>query len=252
MRGLAVVAALLFCASGARAEATRAVCFIGPVFLEGVSDGACVSGEQERKRLLDLAVVDAKREPIPLVVLGDKKGKGKDKEKTNVATCRQWLRSEALNRVPSRTEDRARDVFYQRTCLTLDRLKFASPSRKVFLTSNGRDLLRAALVPVRLLEQAGIKGPLPLPGATVAELSKAGELVIRERKSGMMDVTWRNADLSLNPAARGDFDGDGVEDLAVAMEVVLRGSKRAGTMIVFLTRKKIRGPLEVIYPKARG
>jgi hypothetical protein len=67
-----------------------------------------------------------------------------------------------------------------------------------------------------------------------------------------MEVTWRNADLALNPAARGDFDHDGAEDLAVAMEVVLRGSKRRGTMIVFLTRREAGGELEVMYPKARN
>ncbi|MBP6014124.1 MAG: hypothetical protein KBA31_17990 [Alphaproteobacteria bacterium] len=247
MRRLAAAALLLLCASGARAEATRPVCFIGQVFLAGVADNACVSGAKERKRLLDTEVVDWKRKPAPLVMRGDK-----PKDKITVTTCRRWLRAISLSRVAMRAEDREREAFYQRTCQTLDQLKFALPARKVFLTSNGRDLLRPALVPARLLEQAGIKGPLALPGVTVAELSKAGELVIRDRKTGLMEVTWRNADLTLNAAARGDFDGDGIEDLAVAMEVVLRGSKRSGTMIVFVTRKKIRGPLEVIYPKARG
>jgi hypothetical protein len=103
-----------------------------------------------------------------------------------------------------------------------------------------------------LLEQAGIKGPLPLPGATVADLSKAGELVIRSRKAGLMEVTWRSADLVLNPVARGDFNRDGIEDLAVAMRVVVSGTKRRGTVIVFVTRLSAKGKLEVIYPKARG
>lgn len=131
-------------------------------------------------------------------------------------------------------------------------MKFAAPSRSGHLAAGGKDLLKPDIVPSRLLEQAGIKGPLPLPGATVGGLSKAGELVIRDRKIGMMEVTWRNVDLALNPAARGDFDHDGVEDLAVAMEIVMRGSKRRGTMIVFLTRREAGGDLEVMYPKARN
>ena len=159
MRRLAAAALLLLWASGARAEATRPVCFIGPVFLTGVADNACVSGAKERKRLLDTEVVDWKRKPAPLVMRGDK-----PKDKITVTTCRRWLRAISLSRVAMRAEDRGREAFYQRTCQTLDQLKFAMPARKVYLTSNGRDLLRPAVVPARLLEQAGIKGPLALPG----------------------------------------------------------------------------------------
>jgi hypothetical protein len=180
------------------------------------------------------------------------RAEGNPKDKVTVSTCRQYLRTISLNRAAMRAQDPRRDAYYQRTCLTLDELKFASPARKGHLAAKGRDLLKPELVPMRLLQQAGIKGPLPLPGTTVEDLSKAGELIIRDRKIAMMEVTWRTVDLALNPAARGDFDGDGVEDLAIAMEVVLRSSKLRVTMIVFLTRRAAKGPLEVIYAKARG
>lgn len=231
----------------ARAEAKLPVCFIGPVFLEGIGDGACVGSQKERKRLSNLTVVGWSRKPIPLVM----RAEGNAKDKITVTTCRTWLRAVSLNRVAMRAADRGREALYERTCLTLDQLKFAMPARKAYLAAKGRDLLKVDRVPARLLQQAGIKGPLPLPGATVGGLSKAGELIIRDRKTGMMEVTWRTVDLALNPVARGDFDRDGIEDLAIAMEVVLRSSKRRGTMIVFLTRQRPRGPLEVMYPKAR-
>ncbi len=235
-------------AGDGRADAARPVCFIGPVFLDGVGADACVGNEKERKRLLNVAVVDSARKPIPLVM----RAQGNAKDKMTVATCRKWLRAVSLSRTAMLAVDRAREAFYERTCLTLDQLKFGAPARRVYLTAKGRDLLKPERVPARLLEQAGIKGPLPLPGATVADLSKAGELVIRSRKTGLMEVTWRTADLVLNPVARGDFNRDGIEDLAIAMRVVIRGSKRRVTMIVFATRRSARTALEVIYPKARG
>lgn len=230
-----------------RAEAARPVCFIGPVLLEGVDDGACVRDDSERKRLLNLPVVDWKRKPVPLTMGAS----AKSKKVIAVATCRKWLQAVSGNRVAVGALSRSREPIYQRTCLTLDQLKFAAPSRRAHLLANGRDLLRPGRVPARLLERAGIKGPLPLPGATVADLSKSGELILREAKIGMMEVTWRSADLVLNPVARGDFDRDGIEDLAIAMEVARRGSTRRDTMIVLLTRQTARGPLELIYPKAR-
>jgi hypothetical protein len=241
-------ALLLACAAVAQADAKRSVCFIGPVFLEGVKDGACVADERERKRWLSKTVVDFDRKAVPLVMRAERNAK----DTITVSTCGKWLKAEARNRVAVSAQDRGREKYYQRACLTLDRMKFAGPSRRTHLAAGGKDLLKVDLVPSRLLEQAGIKGPLPLPGTTVGALSKAGELVLRDRKTGMMEVTWRNADLVLNPAARGDFDHDGIEDLAVAMEVVTRGSKRHGTMIVFLTRHKAGGDLEVMYPKARN
>lgn len=245
-----VPAALVFLwwASAAYAEPTRAVCFIGPVLLEGVADGACVADERERKRLLNLAVVDWQRKPAPLSMQFE----GKPKGAIAVATCRKWLQAVARNRVPAGTRDRSRQAYYERTCKTLDQLKFAAPSKRAHLAANGADLLRPGRIPARLLERAGIKGPLPLPGATVADLVKSGEIILRERKVGMAELTWRNADLALDPVARGDFDRDGIEDLAIAMDVVQRGAKRSGTAIVFLTRQRARGPLELIYPKARG
>jgi hypothetical protein len=241
------VLALGVWAGAAQADATRAVCFIGPVLLDGVADGACVRDERERKRLLDLPVADWKRKPAPLTMGADEKSK----KTIAVATCRKWLQAVSRNRVAVGALSRSREPIYQRTCLTLDQLKFAAPSRRAHLLANGRDLLRPGRVPARLLERAGIKGPLPLPGATVADLSKSGELILREATIGMMEVTWRSADLVLNPVARGDFDRDGIEDLAIAMEVVLRGSKRRQTKIVLLTRQTAKGPLEMIYPKAR-
>lgn len=230
-----------------QADALRPVCFIGPVLLAGISDNACVGSEKERKRLSNLAVVDWDRKPAPLTM----RAEGNAKDKVTVTTCRKWLRTVSLSRAAMRATDRGHEALYERTCLTLDQLKFGAPARKVFLAPQGKDLLRADRVPARLLEQAGIKGPLPLPGATVGGLSKAGELVIRDRKIGMMEVTWRSVDLALNPVARGDFDRDGIEDLAIAMEVVAGHSKRRATTIVFLTRQTRRGPLEVMYPKAR-
>lgn len=252
MRGAWTPVALALAASlwagDVRADTARPVCFIGPVFLDGVGNDACVGGEKERKRLLNVAVVDGARRPIPMVMRAQRNAK----DKVTVATCRKWLRAVSLSRTAMLAVDRAREAFYERTCLTLDQLKFGAPARRGYLTAKGRDLLKPERVPARLLEQAGIKGPLPLPGATVADLSKAGELVIRNRKTGLMEVTWRTADLVLNPAARGDFNRDGVEDLAIAMKVVIRGSKRRATMIVFATRRSAKGALEVIHPKAGG
>jgi len=244
----AAVFVLLGGAIAAQADTGRPVCFIGPVLLAGVSDNACLGNDKERKRLFNLAVVDWDRKPAPLTM----RAEGTANDKVTVTTCRKWLRAVSLNRVAMRAVDRAREALYERTCLTLDQLKFGAPARKVFLAAQGKDLLKPDRVPARLLEQAGIKGPLPLPGATVAALSKAGELIIRDRKIGMMEVTWRSVDLALNPVARGDFDRDGIEDLAIAMEVVTGSAKRRGTTIVFLTRRAARGPLEVMYPKARG
>jgi hypothetical protein len=248
VRAVIAAAVVVIGAAVALADAKRPVCFIGDALLEGLKDGACVADERARKRLLERAVVDWDGKPVPLVMRAERNAK----DTVTVSTCGKWLKAEARNRIALGPQDRVREKFYQRVCLTLDRMKFAESSRRTHLAAGGRDLLKPDLVPSRLLEQAGIKGPLPLPGATVGSLSKAGELVIRDRKTGMMEVTWRNADLALNPAARGDFDHDGAEDLAVAMEVVLRGSKRRGTMIVFLTRREAGGELEVMYPKARN
>jgi hypothetical protein len=245
----AMLALAIFLWPGAAvADAARPVCFIGPVFLDGVGNDACIGGDKERKRLLNLPVVDGARKAIPLVM----RAEGNAKEKMTVMTCRKWLRAVSRSRAALRAVDRGRASYYERTCPLLDQLKFGAPARKVYLTAKGRDLLRPDRVPARLLEQAGIKGPLPLPGATVADLSKAGELVIRSRKTGLMEVTWRSADLVLNPVARGDFNRDGIEDLAVAMRVVVSGTKRRATVIVFVTRLSAKGKLEVIYPKARN
>lgn len=248
MRALAVLVVLLLGAAAAHADNKRPVCFFGAVLLEGVKPGACVADEEALKKLLDLAVVDEKRKAVPIVMRSARNAK----KTVTVSTCRAWLRSDALRRIAVDAQDRAREGGFQRVCRTLNQMKFAEPSQKTYLAAGGKDLLKPDIVPSRLLEQAGIKGPLPLPGATVGGLSKAGELVLRNRKTGMMEVTWRTVDLVLNPVARGDFDHDGIEDLAIAMEVVLRASKRRETMIVFLTRRKARGDLEVIYPKARG
>jgi hypothetical protein len=216
------------------------------VFIMGVADGACPSGDRER--LLDRAVVDWDRKPAPLVM----RAEGDANDTMNVTTCRQWLQAISLNRAAMRAQDRGREEFYQRTCQTVDELKFADPSPQTFMKPDGEDLLRPELVPAQLLELAGIKEPAAPKGASVGDLAKAGDLVIRDRKIGMMEVTWRGVDLALNPTARGDFDRDGIEDLAIAMQVVPRGSRRGGTMIVHLTRRSADGPLEVTYPKPRG
>ena len=248
MRALAAVVVLFLGAAAAHADSKRPVCFFGAVLLDGVRPGTCVADEDARKRLLDLIVVNEERKAVPIVMRPARNAK----KTVTVSTCRAWLRADGQKRIAADVQDRAREGYYQRVCRTLSQMKLAEPSQKTYLAAGGKDLLKPDIVPSRLLEQAGIKGPLPLPGATVGGLSKAGELVLRNRKTGMMEVTWRTVDLVLNPVARGDFDHDGVEDLAIAMEVVLRASKRRETMIVFLTRRVARGDLEVIYPKARG
>lgn len=75
MKRLVAAVVFVLCAAAAQADASRPVCFIGPVLLDGVKDGACVADERARKRLLDRTVVDPDRKPVPIAMRAERNAK---------------------------------------------------------------------------------------------------------------------------------------------------------------------------------
>jgi hypothetical protein len=239
-----IIAALLVAATAigiftSGATADRGICLEAPLkFTDGDVTG-CLSSAGA-KRLLDrpLAMGDPGNEDgVALTHPQDMS------QRRQVTTCRQYDESTAQGWYALTTYDMSMESYFRRSCALIGALAKAAPARRSFIREP-----RVGIGDLDVVGASVLKGFVPTgePGATVATLVRAGSVVIDKRGATILQLSGNGFTAQLEEVARGDFNGDGTEDILVFSAVHAQGGTLRGYEMKILSRRSATEPLMIV------
>jgi hypothetical protein len=167
-------------------------------------------------------------------------------------TCNQWAALRAKGYEPSTALEAQADGDARLRCGTLTLLKNARPSNKSFVRDVAFDspsvlsILPASLATAESKERSERVATFSKEGKSLADFDpKAHALKAPGQRLTVAEGDGQSHIL-LAPEAWGDFNGDGLDDVALAVHNVMTRGSYATTRLVLLTRTAPTGVLRVI------
>lgn len=226
-----------------RASAENGVCLSQPLqFADGTVSGCLAPGEIEA--LLDRRVALGPNRSVEGLTVTHPTDFNQQRK---VGTCREYERASAEGWYALSTFDMAMESYFKRECGTLRSMARAARARSSFLDRpapglQGFDQLSASVLSPLLGEGRG----------TVGDLVRAGRLTIAEQGTRALKLEAAGARGELTEIARGDFDGDGIEDILAFCAVHAEGGSYRSYDLMVLSRRTAGGPLEVVMTPEAG
>lgn len=231
-----------------QATAAHAACITGNLNIEGVAPGDCFDA-QELKALLDKPVMQGETGSS-----ADLKMTHPDEftRQESVATCREYQAREADGWYAMSGADMAAEGWFKRVCSTLDVLAESRASRRSYLDSPSSGLSDTSLISAQCLPQAAETSradtvALSKAGATIADLEAAGLVDVANASAQHLELEFGGQHAVYEEIARGDFDGDGTEDMLVFMAVRAKGGSMRWYEHMGLTREAPDGLLVMVF-----
>jgi hypothetical protein len=168
-------------------------------------------------------------------------------------SCAQWASLHAAGYVPSTTLEEQPDGSALLRCGTLRALKSAKPARVSFvreLPPPGPQLLRVLPVAVATAESDEREARVQALGQQQAPLGaldpKAKMEKLEPPALGRVREGGGQSQVDLEPLAWADFDGDGVEDVAMSVRNTMTRGSYSTARLLFLTRSDANAVLRVV------
>ncbi len=218
----------------------RVICLL---FIATVAAGAARAEDRVQPSPKQADAELARPLPDPFVV---RTGKGRSRQ---VKTCRDFL---ALDRTRLDTEDPLDfgPLLYTGShCEVLARLRKARPAQTSFLLDFQLDARAPASLPPDLAITLSNGEARKVTAAREKGLSwKAYDPKLRARPGarGVLKVTTEGMEMTLTEYGRGDFDGDGLEDILIGRNGGPTEGTYADHSVFVLTRTAPGAPLKVV------
>lgn len=211
------------------ATADRGICLEGPLqFAEGDVKGCITPVAAER--LLDRPLAMGENRNKEGVALTHPKDMSRHRQ---VTTCRQYDEATAQGWYALTTYDISMESFFNKACALVDALAKAAPARRSFIKEP-----RVSIGNMDVVSASVLKGFVPTgdAGATIGTLVRAGSVTVEKRESNILELSSNGFVAQLEEMARGDFNGDGTEDILIFSAIHAQGGSFRGYEAKILSR----------------
>jgi hypothetical protein len=222
-------------------EKAKGVCITGAINLAGVKPGDCFK-PKELAGLVDKRVTQGPN-AVAVLELTDPNDSTKRQQ---VKNCRAYDKLKAAHWYAMTGLDMSKESWFQRACGTVAILMTARPARRSYLDKPPSGLSNPKLISAAALPQVAESPSSPKPDQTIADLVESGQVHINTSSKSHLDLVFAGNRVIYDEVARGDFNGDGVEDMLIFLGVrAVQGTMHWYEHIA-LTRKKAGAPLTVV------
>ena len=170
-------------------------------------------------------------------------------ETTTIANCVTYLDLTKKGFQAPKNQDWQYQLSLGAECNALDLLRTAKPARVTYLKTFRLNKSAVNFLPPRCGPVVSKENATKITAAEERGLSwKQYERItrIQVQKTGELEVEGDYWEVVLDLYARGDFNGDGVEDILLRKDDSLRGGSYATTSLLLLTRFKEGAVLKVL------
>jgi hypothetical protein len=222
-----------------RSERSLGVCITGALNIKGAAPGRCLK-PGELNRLTNLPVLMGAHEEAKLTLSPP----GPQGHPQTAADCAQYRDLKAKNYFALTTMDMATQGWFERACATVSLLERAQRAKHSYLDSPNNGLADPKWLPAAMLPEP--PGGGPAPSGTIGDLVASGAVKIQSAARRRLDLDYKGERAVYEELARGDFDGDGVEDMLVFESTQAIGGTMVGSSDLILTRKFKGAPLTLL------
>ena len=239
-----VCAALLIAATaiglftrGSTAE--RSICLSASLqFADGDVSG-CIT-QAEAKHLLDRTLALGENRDKDGVALTHPKDMRQHRQ---VTTCRLYDELTSGGWYALTTYDMSMESFFNKECALINALAKGSPARQSFINEP-----RVGISDLDVVSAVVLKGFVPTGAgdATIGTLVRAGAVKVEEQGPRDLRLSGNGFTAEFEEMARGDFNGDGTEDIFVFSAIHAQGGTLRGYETRILSRADLTAPLTIV------
>jgi hypothetical protein len=135
------------------------------------------------------------------------------------------------------------ESFFSKACALIDALTKGAPARRSFIEDP-----RVGIGDLDIVGAGVLEGFVPTgeADATIGTLVRAGSVAIEKREANVLELSSNGFVAQLEEMARGDFNGDGTEDILVFRAVHAQGGSFRGYETKILSRMSATAPLTIV------
>jgi hypothetical protein len=236
--GLLLVVATVIGLLTRGAVSDRGICLAAPLqFADGDVSG-CITADQAQ-RLLDRNLVLGENRDTDGVTLTHPQAMD---QQNRVANCRQYEKATAEGWYALSTYDMSMESFFRKDCALIDALAAGTPARRSFIKKP-----RVGINDLDIVSASVLEGFVPTGDAeaTIGTLVRAGTITVDDRSARLVRLSSNGFTAQLEEMARGDFNGDGTEDILVFSAVHAQGGTIRGYNTLILSRMNEKEPITV-------
>jgi hypothetical protein len=221
------------------AGADRGICLSTALQFADGDVAGCIS-QSEAKRLLDRTLALGDNREKDGVTLTHPKNMS---ERRPATTCRQYDELTSQGWYALTTYDMSMESFFRRECALIDALAKGMPARKSFV-----DDPRVGISDLDVVSALVLKGFVPTGAAdaTVGTLVRAGAVKVEEQSPRLLRLSGNGFTAEFEEMARGDFNGDGNQDIFVFSAIHAEGGTLRGYETRILSRSSATAPLTIV------
>ena len=230
-----VTAAFLLACFATPGRAGDEVCLSDPMDFAGGPISGCLA-PKDAEQLMDRALTGGARgfDGVSLTDPAD------GSQRREVHTCREYEAAIHDGWFAQSTVDMTAESFFKRNCGFLHAVAHARAARTSFLSVPLVGLANLDLVRAQTISEL-----VPEASGSIQSLLDAGAVSIDARGARRIEVSTKNATATLVEIGRGDFDGDGYEDLFTLLVIHAKGGTMRSYQTILLSRHSADGMFDV-------
>lgn len=159
-----------------------------------------------------------------------------------VHSCAEYAAAQRDGLAALSTFDMSIESFFKEACGTLQAIAAAKPAQRSYLSSPHVSLGDLNLLPTTAVSMIVTT---PAPARTLGDLVSAGGVTVSKKDANTLEIQAGATAGQLKEIARGDFNGDGLEDILAFQAVHAEDGTFRAYDTEILTRRSAEGPLEV-------
>ncbi len=159
-----------------------------------------------------------------------------------VHSCAEYDAAVREGRYALSTADMSLESYFKRECGVLNAVAKAQPAQRSYISDPRISLANLNLVSANAVALIAENVP---PGRTLSDLVENGTASVKRDGYDRIEISAGSSKGDLVEIARGDFNGDGIEDILAFQSVHAEGGTLRAYDTVLLTRRSATGPLEV-------
>lgn len=224
-------------------QAGEAVCLSTPMEFADKSVTGCLDAK-DADALMDLTIRLGENRNVNGVSLSSPTNAA---QRRVVTTCREYNTAIREGWFAMSTVDMTMESFFKQECGLLNAIAHARRARSSFVSSPLIGLTNLNLVSAETI------GAL-VPGArgSLKSLVDSGAVTVEAHGVRRLRFSTKDQFAVLTEIARGDFDGDGIEDVFAVLAVHAKGGTMRDYQPLVLSRRSTSGMLEVMPYSAGG
>lgn len=231
-----VIAAFALASFATPGRAGEQVCLSEPMEFADGSISGCLDAK-DADGLMDRALLGGAHGNLTGVSLTSPTD---GSQRRDIHTCREYEAAIHEGWYALSTVDMTTESFFKRDCGFLQALARARTARTSYMRTPLVGLANLDLIRAQTISEL-----VPDASGSVQALVDAGTVALDARGARRIELSTQNAVATLVEIGRGDFDGDGYEDLLALLAVHARGGTMRSYQTFLLSRRSADGMFDV-------